>query len=253
MTADNNPAQKYFELLNRQKFIATDLDYDIFEKQIPFLNQMAQVKNSGITVFDLYKKDHIYHSYNLENLFGFDLSKIDTAYYNSRVHPDDLLWLVSIGTLVLERSYELPLAERKNYKLLNEYRILNAENNYLRIIEQFQVLELDPRGNFWLSLSTMDVSPNQEHYDGVRSQWVHLKTGKATAIDIPVQKQSEILSKREMEIFTFITEGLLSKEISNKLSISIHTVNTHRQNILKKLDANSSIEAIQYAKKLNLV
>jgi len=251
----NNIKQEYFELLNQQKFVEADLDYSIFEKQIPFLNQMAQVNNSGLTVFDLYKKEHIFNSFNLKNLFGYDLDKIDTNYYNSRIHPDDFIWLMKVGMSVIKYSYAIPLSERKkkNYKLLNEYRILNSKNKYIRIIEQFQILELDKSGNYWLALSTMDISPNQEDYDGIRSQWINLDTGETKIIATQNQKHSVSLSKRELEIFSFVKEGLLSKEISEKLSISLHTVNTHRQNILKKLGANSSIEAVEYAKKLNII
>ncbi|MBO4957997.1 response regulator transcription factor, partial [Butyricimonas sp.] len=45
-------------------------------------------------------------------------------------------------------------------------------------------------------------------------------------------------------ILHLIQKGLLSKEIAHKLQISIHTVNIHRQNLLHKLEAQNSIEAI---------
>lgn len=251
----NNIKQEYFEILNQQKFVEEELDYSIFEKQIPFLNRMAKVNNSGLTVFDLFKKKHIYNSFNLDNLFGYNLDKIDTNYYNSRIHPEDIVWLMKVGTSVIKFSYTIPLLERKekNYKLINEYRILNSKNQYIRIIEQFQILELDKSWNYWLVLSTMDISPNQEDYNGIRSQWINIDTGEARIVETQNQNHYSGLSKRELEIFSFVKEGLLSKEISKKLSISLHTVNTHRQNILKKLGANSSIEAIEFAKKLNLV
>ena len=46
---------------------------------------------------------------------------------------------------------------------------------------------------------------------------------------------------------------MLSKKISNKLSVSIHTVNKHRQNIMQKMNANNIIEAMEYARKLGLL
>ena len=52
------------------------------------------------------------------------------------------------------------------------------------------------------------------------------------------------LTERETEILHLIQKGLLSKEIAHKLQISIHTVNIHRQNLLHKLEAQNSIEAI---------
>ncbi len=244
--------REYYSVLNTQELKKSELDYTILEKQVPFLDQMAKVKNSGLTVFDLAKKEHVYSSFNLANLFGYNLDNIDTNYYNSKVHPKDLISLMNTGIFALKKLYKLPIEERKNYKLQNEYRILNSQNKYIRIIEQFQTLELDKHGNFWLALSTMDISPNQEQYDGVRSQWVNIITGDVSVIQFDIDKNKK-LSNRENEILSFINDGKLSKEISNELSISVHTVNTHRQNILKKLGANSSIEAIKFAKNLNLV
>ena len=62
-----------------------------------------------------------------------------------------------------------------------------------------------------------------------------------------------MLSEREKEILQLIDQGRLSKEIADALSISIHTVNRHRQNILSKLGVSNSIEACRIAKRLNLI
>lgn len=53
------------------------------------------------------------------------------------------------------------------------------------------------------------------------------------------------LTKRETEILRLIQKGLLSKEIADRLCVSIHTVNIHRQNLLRKLGVQNSIEAIR--------
>lgn len=244
----------YYQTIQKQVFDESLLDYSIFENQIPFLNQMATIKNSGLSVFDFHKKEHIYNSYNFKDLFGYDLNKIEnegTEYYNSRIHPDDMLTLLQNGTSLLNYYYTLPEIERKDYKLQNDYRILNGNNEYIRIIEQHLVLELDAKGNIWLALSVIDVSPNQTYSNGVISQLVNVKTGQTENVN-EVSTNKILLSKREEEILSFVKKGFLSKEISDNLSISIHTVNTHRQNILKKLNANNSFEAIEYAIKHNL-
>lgn len=49
------------------------------------------------------------------------------------------------------------------------------------------------------------------------------------------QKGLESLSKREIDIINYIKLGLSSKEIADKLTISVKTVEVHRYNILKKL------------------
>lgn len=61
------------------------------------------------------------------------------------------------------------------------------------------------------------------------------------------------LSKREKEIITLITRGLSSYEISDRLFISIHTVNNHRKNILSKLEIRSITQLLRFAEAFDLV
>ena len=54
------------------------------------------------------------------------------------------------------------------------------------------------------------------------------------------------LSEREMEVINQIRDGLSSKEIADKLGISIKTVEVHRHNILKKLKVKNTASLINY-------
>lgn len=245
---------EYAQLLDKQNFDPAQLDYSLLENHKTTLWQLARVGNSGITVFDMFRREHVFTSYNFAELFGYnmaELEKYDVAYFDSRVHPNDLLTLTRNGIALMNLFLEMPIAERAHFKLVNEYRILNAENNYVRVIEQHQVLELAPNGNLWLTLGIIDLSPNQESYEGVKSQLLNYKTGKIHPFLEPTETENP-LTKREKEVLQLVKKGLLSKEISERLSISVHTVNTHRQRILQKLGADNSVEAAAYAAKLGL-
>lgn len=63
----------------------------------------------------------------------------------------------------------------------------------------------------------------------------------------------KILSVREKQVLKLIDKGLMSKDIAEMLSISIYTVNRHRQEILGKLQVKNSIEACRIAKDLKLI
>lgn len=63
----------------------------------------------------------------------------------------------------------------------------------------------------------------------------------------------EALSPREMEVLTLITKGNTTANIAELLSLSVHTINSHRKNILRKLNLKSPIELIVYAMDNNLV
>ncbi len=65
----------------------------------------------------------------------------------------------------------------------------------------------------------------------------------------PSKEPDEIssLSEREKEIFILFAEGKSTREIGEKLFISVKTVGTHKQHILKKLHLKTSSELIKYA------
>jgi DNA-binding NarL/FixJ family response regulator len=55
------------------------------------------------------------------------------------------------------------------------------------------------------------------------------------------------LSAREAEIIGLIAQGVTTKDIADRLCLSLHTVYTHRKNIMRKLSINSVSEMILYA------
>ncbi len=60
---------------------------------------------------------------------------------------------------------------------------------------------------------------------------------------------NEELSEREIEILKLYAEGKSTREISEKLFISVKTVGTHKQHILDKLDLKSNADIVKYALK----
>jgi DNA-binding NarL/FixJ family response regulator len=61
------------------------------------------------------------------------------------------------------------------------------------------------------------------------------------------------ITTREQEILILVASGLSSKEIADKLFISLHTVLTHRKKILKKLNQTKTIGAINVAMNSGLI
>lgn len=66
-------------------------------------------------------------------------------------------------------------------------------------------------------------------------------------------RENNEITKREHEILQLIVEGHTSKEIAEKLYISPRTVDTHRANIMQKLELNNIAELVRYAIKHKLV
>jgi len=74
--------------------------------------------------------------------------------------------------------------------------------------------------------------------------------GKAKEAEEDSHKE---LTERELELINLIAEGKTNKEIANLLEISIHTVQTHRLNLMKKLDVHDSTQLVRYAIRRGLI
>jgi DNA-binding CsgD family transcriptional regulator len=61
------------------------------------------------------------------------------------------------------------------------------------------------------------------------------------------------LSKRELEVLQLIAEGLSNQEIAARLFVSLNTIKTHSSRIFEKLDVKRRTQAIEKAKRLNLI
>lgn len=63
----------------------------------------------------------------------------------------------------------------------------------------------------------------------------------------------DLLTRRETEILRYIAEGKTSREIADALHISFSTVNSHRTNLMKKLDIHEKAGLVRYAIQHNIV
>jgi DNA-binding NarL/FixJ family response regulator len=76
---------------------------------------------------------------------------------------------------------------------------------------------------------------------------------RATDDEKPSEKPDEILTTRELEILKLYVEGFINKEIGDKLDISIRTVETHKNHIMRKLGLKSTVEMVKFAIKNKIV
>jgi two-component system response regulator NreC len=63
----------------------------------------------------------------------------------------------------------------------------------------------------------------------------------------------DLLTEREREILQLIAEGSSNKEVAGRLYLSVHTVETHRKNILEKLNLHGPADLILYAVRKGIV
>ena len=157
------------------------------------------------------------------------------------VHPDDLEVVRRIDKKVWEFLDTLPEEEKLTYKYIYEMRVLE-KGKYVRMIYQTRLLAF--KDDNFLAMGMIDLAPEQSANTSVRFQIKNCLTDEIVPFAIETATDV-LLTPREREILALAKEGMFSKEISEKLNISIHTVNRHRQNILEKLQVDNIIEAIR--------
>lgn len=240
-----------------QEFNHNKLDYSILDSHIGFLESIKSVHNSAISIFDLAKMQHVYVSSTFEGLLGWDLNearKPGHEYIDARMHPDDLEHLNRVSSQFFELILKVKKEDRVNmahYKMVMDYRTKGRDGTFVRVIEQHKLLELDSNDNVWLSLSVLDLSPDQDLQSLCRYRLVNASTGEL--YHLPKTSIATNLSLREQEILQLLARGLISKQIADQLFISVNTVNTHRQRILEKLSVSNTTEAVQHATRLGLI
>jgi len=136
----------------------------------------------------------------------------------------------------------------KKYSCNTEIFILSQNQDNIEV-----AAILDAGANQYLLKNTDE----KEFSDALRAALSHKKYLCSEILDIvlnkkPAQEPARITIS-EVEIVRLIAQGLTAKEIATKKFISVHTVNTHRKNIFRKLNVNSTSELIMHAIRTGIV
>ena len=67
------------------------------------------------------------------------------------------------------------------------------------------------------------------------------------AVRTNTEMRSDLLTGREREVLQLVAEGKTSKEIASVLDVSVKTAETHRANIMNKLDIHETAGLVRYA------
>lgn len=182
------------------------------------------------------EKVHLIHSIWEEGIFKL-------------IHPDDLYQKNLQELKFFHFIKHQPKNKRKDFYLINKLRIKDAAGHYHSTLHRlFYIPVKNAPNTMWLALCL--YTPLSLEMPG-KSAVVYSVTGQL--IELKNKDSTQILSEREKQVLRLIHQGWTSKQIAEILTISIHTVNRHRQEILGKLQVKNSIEACRIAKDLGVL
>jgi DNA-binding NarL/FixJ family response regulator len=204
---------------------------------------------------DLFRKRYAFMQSKFLPLLGIELEEVmrqgPKALFRL-MHPDDVSAV--IDTLHRGNAYilELPAAEKKQHKIIYDFRLKTVRGGYARFVQQLVPLELDAKGNIWLMLMVNDTVPDRSDDAPPQRKVIHMPTGKECVFTEEEDRRTR-LTRREIEILELLARGLPSRKIADVLYVSVNTVNNHRRNILEKTSTETTAEALRYATSLGVI
>jgi hypothetical protein len=198
------------------------------------LNRVMEENDQFITVSNLAEIKFLYASEGIRRMIGVDPARLNPGHFVEVVHPDDLirLGLLRAQTFVVEKEV---LETKKGSSLVSfTIRLRNTAGVYFNCLCQayFFYSPIPPSGVYLIQ-----VISNVDHIEMRKRGFHHYKGKDLSYFRFPDQELLNIgpdFSSRELEILKLIESGMSSKEIADKLFVSVHTVNTHRRNILDR-------------------
>jgi DNA-binding CsgD family transcriptional regulator len=262
-TADKRLPEEYFDLVKiwqTTPYGQVVINYGSYFKDHPSIVALMDHSPCVTSILDLRRQQFDFISSTVKEILGYDschFMKKGLAFYNEVMHPEDLhkTWklIKNIWDFILTKSP----ADQGQFKFNFDFRIIKPDGKEVRVLAQHSVLQSDSHGTI-------------THVLGVYSDISHLKKSDhqvATTVSTATKnnrsfftqdecasyKPMTSLSKRELEIVKLLAEGYSSKLIADRLFISFHTVNTHRQNIMEKTSARNTGGVIQFASAHGLI
>jgi DNA-binding CsgD family transcriptional regulator len=133
--------------------------------------------------------------------------------------------------------------------LFVSFRIKRKNGTYIKVLSKSTVLDMDTEGRIRHSLVKFTDISFIDKTDFIN--W-DFKAGKLDREEFKSQiygsVHDNLFTKRETEVISLIEKKLSSEEIACNLSISKHTVATHRKNIFKKSECHHPAELINFCR-----
>ncbi len=232
---------KSYENPSLEKHIEKIKELDVY---LPYSATFFCITNTQDLSFEFISK-------NMNACLGFDINDLKARgmrYFWSRMHPEDLdLWLKALNELMNFTLNEINITERSKMSYTWNYRIKAANDNYVNIVQNTTPLEFDSDDKPIIGLAHYTVLDSNIKLDITATAKLLNANSEYETVYFNNFSQKLLtngISNRERDIIRLLVLSYSSKEIGKRLNISSNTVDTHRRNILKKLNISSTGELI---------
>lgn len=224
-----------------EKHIEKIIELDMY---LPYSSTFFCITNTQDLKFE-------YISKNMVACIGLDeeiLKAEGMRYFWSRMHPDDLQsWLSALNELMNFTLDKIAIDKRNRMSYTWNYRLKNGSGKYVNIVQNTTPLEFDSQNKPIIGLAHYTVlHPDIKMPISATAKLLNKNNEYETKYfnNFSQKLLTNGISNRERDIIRLLVLNYSSKEIAERLNISSNTVDTHRRNILKKLNISSTGELI---------
>jgi DNA-binding CsgD family transcriptional regulator len=232
---------KSYDKAHLEKHIEKIIELDSY---LPYSSTFFCITNTQDLSFE-------YISKNLTACLGLDVNELKThgmRNFWSRMHSDDVeQWLKALNELMNFTLAEIDINDRKRMSYTWNYRLKNQNGDYVNVIQNTTPLEFDSDGKPIIGLAHYTIMDNKIKFPiTATAKYLNKKNEYETKYfnNFSQKLLANEISNRERDIVRLLVLNYSSKDIAEKLNISSNTVDTHRRNILKKLNISSTGELI---------
>ncbi len=219
----------------------------------PFLSGFFEWPNQLSYVVDMHTGEIVESTGNFYGIFGYRREEIKAVpQMYEPIIKTNTADVVKCKRIAIEWGLNDGKEDLSNSYAQYGYRLRHRSGKIIRVLKQASLLQA-PDGSITHSVATFtDVT----HIDS-RSVVTMKGFGRygylLDACNPEVSKFRDVLSPREIEILQLIARGKSSRDISQLLNLSRHTVDTHRRNMIRKLEVTNSIGLISVAREMRLL
>lgn len=198
-------------------------------------------------IFNIRQGNFEFVSPEIGKILGLDPKTITAREHLANMHPEDMPYFLNFENKGLEFFRSIPVEKIPKYKIRYDFRLSKPDGTYIRLLHQMVFIQHDKDGNLLRSLGVHTDITDLKPSGRPMLSFIGLE-GEPSFVNVAVEEKfkpvKSLLSDRETDVLLLLSNGLSSQQIADRLNISIHTVNTHRKNILRKTDSESTYETI---------
>ncbi len=257
MSVKKSPVKAKEELrrwLNHTRSARINRDVDeLIDSLQPALDEVADAYIAAF-VYDYKQANYLYFNRYFPVIFQTRPEVIRDSgfeFLREALHPEDFLSCLNITTKSVSEFLKLKENEKAEMQFRLFFRAKRAKGTYMWVMQTNKIYFFD-NGEKMVDVGMVMELFGDQHPMKVMG----LIETPTRIIEIFPDVQTELLSSlsyRELEVLQLIRAGLSSKDIADKMKITINTVKVHRKKVLMKLGVKNMIHASrildQYAPK----